>query len=75
MTIRMRIFWRQTYVSMEAKVQSCSLATLLVDWPGYLELCGVLNLIKIDSALIGQVIEHIACLLSFFTTLLEPADI
>lgn len=46
---------------------------LAADWPGYLELGGVLNLVKVDSALVGEVVEHITCLLSFLATLLEPA--
>lgn len=46
---------------------------LVADWPTYLELRGVLNLVKVDSALIGQVVEHITCLLSLLATLLEPA--
>lgn len=53
----------------------CNIGTqLAADRPGYLELCGVLNLIKVDSTLICQVVKHIACLLSFLTTLLEPAS-
>lgn len=39
---------------------------------GDLELGGVLNLIKVDCALIGEVVEDIACLLSLLATLLEP---
>jgi len=39
----------------------------------YLELRWVLNLVKIDSSLIGEVVEHITGLLCFFATLLEPA--
>lgn len=42
-------------------------------WAGNLELCGVLNLVKIDSSLVGEVVEDVACLLSLFAPLLEPA--
>ncbi len=43
-----------------------------VVWP-YLELRWVLNLVKIDSSFISEVVEHVTGLLCFFATLLEPA--
>ena len=43
-----------------------------VVWP-YLELRWVLDLVKIDSSFIGEIVENVTGLFRFFATLLEPA--